>query len=148
LVFCSVGAPPPSPEDGNRSSFRNVVFPCLWKSGRWIKSRNLVVMSTPFPVFHSDFSIDLLLNPEDGGDMCLRNIGCLSTGYIRSSEDDVSSCQLFEYDFKMRLDTFPSVSRMPSSLMLRRVALVRTDVSEERSASIIRVTRIGELGTT
>jgi hypothetical protein len=28
--------------------------------------------------------------------------------------------------------------------MLRRVALVRTDVSEERSASIIRVTRIGE----
>jgi hypothetical protein len=31
--------------------------------------------------------------------------------------------------------------------MLRRVALVRTDVSEEPSASI-RVTRIGELGTT
>jgi hypothetical protein len=32
--------------------------------------------------------------------------------------------------------------------ILRRVALVRTDVSEERSASFIRVTRIGELGTT
>jgi hypothetical protein len=32
--------------------------------------------------------------------------------------------------------------------MLRRVALVITDVSEERSASIIRVTRIGELGKT
>jgi hypothetical protein len=32
--------------------------------------------------------------------------------------------------------------------MLRRVALVRTDVSEERSSSFIRVTRIGELGTT
>jgi hypothetical protein len=31
--------------------------------------------------------------------------------------------------------------------MLRRVALVRTDISEERIASIIRVTRIGELGT-
>jgi hypothetical protein len=31
--------------------------------------------------------------------------------------------------------------------MLRRVALVRTDVSEELSTSIIRVTRIGELGT-
>jgi hypothetical protein len=31
--------------------------------------------------------------------------------------------------------------------MLHRVALVRTDVSEELSASIIRVTRIGELGT-
>jgi hypothetical protein len=32
--------------------------------------------------------------------------------------------------------------------MLSRVALVRTDVSEKRSASFIRMTRIGELGTT
>jgi hypothetical protein len=32
--------------------------------------------------------------------------------------------------------------------MLRRVALIRADVSEDRSASIIRVTRIGELGIT
>jgi hypothetical protein len=32
--------------------------------------------------------------------------------------------------------------------MLHHVALVRTDVSEELSASFIRVTRIGELGTT
>jgi hypothetical protein len=37
---------------------------------------------------------------------------------------------------------------MASSEMLRHVALGRTDVSEELSASIIRVTRIGELGTT
>jgi hypothetical protein len=34
-----------------------------------------------------------------------------------------------------------------SSGMLRRVALVRTDVSEELSASFNRVTRVGELGT-
>jgi hypothetical protein len=32
--------------------------------------------------------------------------------------------------------------------MLHHVALVKTDVSEEISASFIRVTRIGELGTT
>jgi hypothetical protein len=32
--------------------------------------------------------------------------------------------------------------------MLHRVAIVRTDVSEEPSASFVRVTRIGELGTT
>jgi hypothetical protein len=36
---------------------------------------------------------------------------------------------------------------MASSGMLRRVALVRTDVSKELSASFITVTRIGELGT-
>jgi hypothetical protein len=38
--------------------------------------------------------------------------------------------------------------RMPSSGMLHRVALVRTDVSEELSSSFSRVTRIAELGTT
>jgi hypothetical protein len=37
---------------------------------------------------------------------------------------------------------------MISSGLLRRVALVRTDISEELSASFIMVTRIGELGTT
>jgi hypothetical protein len=37
---------------------------------------------------------------------------------------------------------------MASSGILLRVALVRAGVSEERMASIIRVTRIGELETT
>jgi hypothetical protein len=37
---------------------------------------------------------------------------------------------------------------MVSSGMLRRVALVKTNVSEELSTPFIRVTRIGELGTT
>jgi hypothetical protein len=37
---------------------------------------------------------------------------------------------------------------MASSVMLRRVALARTDVSEELSASFVRVTRICELATT
>jgi hypothetical protein len=36
---------------------------------------------------------------------------------------------------------------MASSGMLRRVALVRLDISEELSPSIIRVIRMGELGT-
>jgi hypothetical protein len=36
---------------------------------------------------------------------------------------------------------------MASSGMLSRVALVRTDISVEVSASVIRVTRIGEIGT-
>jgi hypothetical protein len=37
---------------------------------------------------------------------------------------------------------------MPYSEILRRVALVETDVSEECIVSIIRVTVVGELGTT
>jgi hypothetical protein len=37
---------------------------------------------------------------------------------------------------------------MASSGMLRRVTHVRTDISEEPSASFIKVKRIGELGTT
>jgi hypothetical protein len=37
---------------------------------------------------------------------------------------------------------------MVPSGMLRRVALVRTDVSEQRIASIISATGVGELGTT
>jgi hypothetical protein len=38
--------------------------------------------------------------------------------------------------------------KMVSSGLLRRVALLRTDVSEEPGAPFIRVTKIGELGAT
>jgi hypothetical protein len=37
---------------------------------------------------------------------------------------------------------------MSSSVMLRRVALVKADVSGEFSASFITMTNVGELGTT
>jgi hypothetical protein len=50
--------------------------------------------------------------------------------------------------FVLKPDGKKPIGRMASSGMLRRVALVRTDVSEELTASFIRVTRIGELGTT
>jgi hypothetical protein len=46
------------------------------------------------------------------------------------------------------LRSYQNLSKMDSSAMLLRVAHVRTDVSEELSASFIRVTRICELRTT
>jgi hypothetical protein len=39
-----VGVSFPSPEDGNRSSFRNVVFSSIQNSGRWTTSRNSVIL--------------------------------------------------------------------------------------------------------
>jgi hypothetical protein len=49
----------------------------------------------------------------------------------------------------VRFEAFTAVTMENGvSGMLRRVAVVRTDVSEELSASFMRVTRIGELGKT
>jgi hypothetical protein len=45
------------------------------------------------------------------------------------------------------IDNRRNTWRIPSSGMLRHVAVVRTDVSDELSASFISVTRIGVLGT-
>jgi hypothetical protein len=68
----------------------------------------------------------------------------LSYGWATAVGDRIF-CQLASTCYMVQ--TLPSW-RMASSEMLRRVALVRTDVSEELSAFFIRVTTIGELGTT
>jgi hypothetical protein len=63
-------------------------------------------------------------------------------------EPDQSSPQHSLLSLKGPSCSTTAEKRMPSSGMLCRVALVRTDVSKELSASIFRVTRIGELEKT
>jgi hypothetical protein len=60
----------------------------------------------------------------------------------------MSNAILLEISDYMFVARGPSACYMkiPSSWMLRRVFLVRTDISEKRIASIIKVARIGELG--
>jgi hypothetical protein len=65
-------------------------------------------------------------------------LGIWGNGYLRNADFETFN------NFKNKYDLW----RIVYSGMLRRVALVRTDVSEERSDSFIRVTRIGELGIT
>jgi hypothetical protein len=51
-------------------------------------------------------------------------------------------------DESVQKSNYLLLRRMASSGILRLVALAITDISEELSASFIRVTRIGVLGTT
>jgi hypothetical protein len=76
---------------------------------------------------------------------------------VKSSYRYLSSCLIFlSFSKKTPLCHLSFIfardlcvhKRMASSGMLRRVPLVRPDVSAESSASFIRVTRICELGTT
>jgi hypothetical protein len=66
-------------------------------------------------------------------------------GFKESLVINYSVLMKFQRNY-VRFEVFTVMTRrMASSGMLRRVALVRTNVSEELSASIIRVTRICEL---
>jgi hypothetical protein len=60
---------------------------------------------------------------------------------------DILLSKLEHYGIKGKANDVIESRRLASSGVLRRVALVRIDVSEELSASFIRVTRINELGT-
>jgi hypothetical protein len=76
-----------------------------------------------------------------GGTYCLQRLPHLKAG----SEQNGSSRRVPSFGMWVQTQL---QWRMVSSGMLRGVAHVRTDVSEELSASFIRVTRIGGLGTT
>jgi hypothetical protein len=77
---------------------------------------------------------------------CMTNFAvCISKSQCRTA------VAIFLF-FPLQTNTFYTrnnnqVRRIPSSGMLRRVGLVRADVSEERITSIIKVTRTGNLGT-
>jgi hypothetical protein len=75
----------------------------------------------------------------------------LCSVYVHLAELGVKHCQndRFQLFIRLRFEVFTAVTMKNGVFWdVTRVALVRTDVSEELSASFIRVTRIGELGTT
>jgi hypothetical protein len=53
---------PPSSEDGNRSSFRNVVFSILQNTGRWKKSKNPIILCANFEAPDNVIFSGLLFN--------------------------------------------------------------------------------------
>jgi hypothetical protein len=52
-----VGVFPPPPDDGNRSSFRNVVFSSFYSTGRWKKSKNPVILTD---IHHHQNSLEFI----------------------------------------------------------------------------------------
>jgi hypothetical protein len=70
--------------------------------------------------------------------------GLSAAGMIRSTEKHSMTSLGYESE---TMKSYVTVQSLASSGMLRSVALIRTDVSEEFSTSFIRVTRIGELET-
>jgi hypothetical protein len=80
----------------------------------------------------------------------LENYGCrlhTGSGARGTGEQKCEHCNYISVMWDLKFSRW-WLWRMPSSGMLRHVALVRTDVSEALTSSIIRVTRIGELGAT
>jgi hypothetical protein len=73
----------------------------------------------------------------------LRETPVYSSKGIRDFRGLFCSCAIISVTFSFNKQN--PLRKMASSGMLRRMALLRTDVSEERSASFIRVARIGEL---
>jgi hypothetical protein len=76
--------------------------------------------------------------------------------FIRKTRQSNLRSHLYEFKLiivqwlrpQLRFQKHTDRGRMPSSGLLRCVPLVRTDVSEESSAFIVRVRKIGELGRT
>jgi hypothetical protein len=74
--------------------------------------------------------------------------GILHSHYHKTSDFNNSCLNSHFSRFVLAETRQPLSRRLVSSGMLRRVTVVRTDGSEELSASFIRVRRIGEPGTT
>jgi hypothetical protein len=109
---------------------------CAWSVGRLISTSKEI---------YSAFS-DMSTNPRQHKKSCDYRYAVIKLHYSRN----------FHFNFVVMVQILCRSSRgwlnwcevifrwrMTSSGMLRRVALIRTDVSEEFSASIIRVTSIG-----
>jgi hypothetical protein len=119
----------------------------LWWCYIKLTITNLDIIHRPIPYLKRDVSMTGSL-PSSDGIYCLPEMANLPivykwVGSTRRRRQKLVSETLLQ--IKGRWIIF---RRMVSSGLLRRVALVRTDVSEEPGASFIRVTKIGELRAT
>jgi hypothetical protein len=88
-----------------------------------------------------------VLSGQSGGSPTAVNLSFLDQNTLRTLNVNQSDIEYTVAVAPSKNRQQPVVCRMVSSRMLRRMALVITDVSEELSSYFIRVTRIGELGT-
>jgi hypothetical protein len=110
----------------------------------------LLALRTSNPLPQESSWCSFLLEARIQGHRAARRIRWIEicNDLIRSRRSDLQACSILSQPSMLPRTQQFRYWRMASSGKLRREALVRTDISEELNASIIRVTRIGELGTT
>jgi hypothetical protein len=150
-VSCEVWTRFLYPEDGilnshcrENSKSYNIIL-------KWVQLNSELQYGLLFvPIFGKEFKVELgpthyrLFAAACAGHLINLRVGKMPT---------VQGAMKWESDTSTPLSTFEMLNRIflwriPFSGKLRRVALVRTYISEEFSASFIKVTTIGELGTT
>jgi hypothetical protein len=112
---------------GNRISDRTLSHPLLYPVAKYFST--FPVACARWHCWHR-VAMVVAVRPETGDRSVVLTASLLRNGFL----------SLFSH--------ITSTWRIVSSGLLRRVAIVRTDISEERGASFIRVTKIGALGTT
>jgi hypothetical protein len=86
----------------NATDFKDHIL-CQWR-------RKLVLHCPAYYLFHADFFLGLLFNPDGGGDKFLRNIGWLSTDYMTLYCRKQNSSQYYSLYMFCVKNIFPKIN--------------------------------------